>query len=245
MAEFTMTIAGATGRVRCLFDSTPLYCAKYQSDAPPEFCITVQPEDLVFEQAQLDREAADEGFKRRQFTDPFLERQAIQRRFADYLLPRQVLLIHGSAIAADGKGYLFLARSGTGKSTHTRLWQQLLGHRAVMINDDKPFLRFRDEDILLCGAPWSGKHGLDANISVPLAGICLLERGLENRIHPLPAADALPMLEKQAWQSPDPAGQALTKTLILRLCRQVPTWHLTCNKDLQAAQVAFAAMSQP
>jgi len=142
----------------------------------------------------------------------------------------------------DGKGYLFTAHSGTGKSTHTRLWRQAFGDRAVMVNDDKPFLELTDTGVWLHGSPWSGKHGLDSNISVPLQGICLLERGAENCIRPAEARELLPMLHKQSYVPLDTDRHPMQQTLVEALAERVPLWHLCCNKDPEAAQVAYAAM---
>ena len=61
--------------------------------------------------------------------------------FYTQLLLHNGIMLHSSCVVVDDKAYLFTARSGTGKSTHTRLWCQLFGDRAVMVNDDKPFLR--------------------------------------------------------------------------------------------------------
>ena len=241
MARFQMKIAGAVAAVESLFDSTPHYFRPYLTEEPAEFSVTVAPEDLRFEQAELDQEAAEEGFRRREFTDPFLERAAIQRAFAQFLFPRNVLLIHGSTVAVDGRAYLFMARSGTGKSTHTRYWREVFGARAVMINDDKPFLQLTEDAVVAYGSPWSGKHGLDSNLSAPLAGICILERGAENAIHPIPAEAAMAMLRKEAF-CPAGEGQKL-ETLLGQLAAQVPLWHMHCTKDPRAAQVAFDAMS--
>ncbi len=239
MAEFTIQIAGKTVAVRSLFESTRDYCRAYLTEEKADFTVTVTREDLQYEQAEAYAEALREGLKPRVFTDPFLDRAAIQRKVAEHLLPEGVLLFHGSAIALDGRGYLFTADCGTGKSTHTRLWRQVFGPRAMMINDDKPFLRFAEEEILACGAPWSGKHGLDSNISVPLRGICILRRGTENRIRPLSPEEALPMLQKQAGT----AGVE-TQALVQRLSRQVPLWELHCTKAPEAALVAHRAMAE-
>ena len=177
MADFKIKIAGCTVQVQALFDSTRDYCRAYLTEDAAEFSVAVTRADMEFEQAWLDEEARQEGLRRRKFSDPFLERSAIQRMTAEKLLSRDVLLVHGSTVAVDGEGYLFTAGCGTGKSTHTRLWREVFGDRAVMVNDDKPFLRIGEEGIFACGAPWSGKHGLDTNITVPLRGICILERG--------------------------------------------------------------------
>ena len=194
MDAFVMEVAGLVTQVQPMFFSTREYCRPYLSERKPEFFIEVTGEDLIRQQAALDQEADQEGLRRRKFTDPFLERTVIQEKIAEKLLERNTLLLHGSTVAVDGQAYLFTAPCGTGKSTHTRLWKQVFGERAVMVNDDKPFLELKDSGILLHGSPWSGKHGLDSNISVPLGGICLLERGSENRIHTLSPEQALPML---------------------------------------------------
>ena len=236
-----MNIAGHTALVRSLFDSTRDYCKNYLSEDEPEFTITVTKEDLAFEQAELLAEARAEGMKPRKFTDPFLDRAAIQRAFADHLFDRNILLCHGSTVAVDGRAYLFTARCGTGKSTHTRLWREVFGDRARMVNDDKPFLTLTEGGALASGAPWSGKHGLDTKITVPLGGICILERGPENVISPIAPGEALPRLLHETHCPPD--REEAFQSLITRLAQTVPLWRMECTRDPQAAQVAFDAMS--
>ena len=238
-----MKIAGYPAQVHSLFDSTRDYCRKYLTEGEADVSIAVAPEDLDFEQEELRREAMEEGMRVRTFTDPFLERAAIQRGMAEYLFDRDILMLHGSAVAADGEGYLFTADCGTGKSTHTRLWRQLLGDRAVMVNDDKPFAEIREDGVRLWGSPWSGKHGLDTNITVPLKGICILRRGKENRIRPITAMEAAPMLRKQSYQPLDPGKATESRKLVDSLMETVPLWELECTKDLQAAAVAYEAMA--
>lgn len=238
MTEFSMKIAGRVGAVGCLFESTPAYFHAYVTREPADFSVTVTREDVTAEAEAFLQEALEEGFRVRTFTDPFLERAAIQRKFAARLLSDGVLVLHGSVVAVDGQGYLFTADSGTGKSTHTRLWRQLFPDRAVMVNDDQPFLRITEAGVWACGSPWSGKHGLDSNITVPLRGICFLQRGPENRIQRLAPSTAVPAL-RRSCRFPDPAQWPLIDTL----AAQVPLWHMECNKNPDAAAAAYAAMS--
>lgn len=244
MAEFRIQIAGKTAAVSSLFESTRDYCRAYLTEAEPEFSITVTPADLEFEQESARQEALEEGFRVRKFTDPFLDRASVQRKMAEYLFDFNTLMLHGSAVAVDGEGYLFTARSGTGKSTHTRLWRQVFGDRAVMINDDKPFLRLTEGEVLVCGAPWSGKHGLDANITVPLKGICLLQRGAENRIGRILPEEARAMLRHQCYRPLDPGKLPRCMEMVDVLAERVPLWRMECSKDPQAAVTAWEAMSK-
>ena len=231
MAQFTVLLAGFAVQITSLFDSTRDYCRDYLTACEAQLHLTVTREDLAAEQIWLDGEADREGLRRRKFGDPFLERNFLQRRIARLLLPKGVLLVHGSAVALDGKGYLFAAPCGTGKSTHARLWRETLG--AVSINDDKPFLRLTGSGVLLCGSPWQGKHGIGENRTVPLKSICLLERGDKNRIVPLSPHEALPLLLRHCCES---------EALVEQLCHAVPLWQLECTISAEAARLAHDTM---
>lgn len=242
METFTMEIAGLVVCVQPLFQSTREYCRPYLTDKKPDVFVEVTREDLAFEQMMLDKEAAEEGLKRRQFKEPFLERTAIQRYVADKLAVRNTLLLHGSTVAVDGRAYLFTAPCGTGKSTHTRLWRELFGERAVMVNDDKPFLQITSDGVLAYGSPWSGKHGLASNVCVPLKGICLLHRGSENVIRRAEPKDLINFLRRQAHVSADASLAQKAFSLVDILAESVPLWTMQCNKEPDAAEVAYSAM---
>lgn len=242
MAEFTIGIGGETFRVSGLFGSTPAYFHHYISEADGTFPVTAEQEDLTFEQKKLDEEADEEGLRRRVFTDPFLERAAIQRKVASILLQKNVLLLHGSTIAVDGKAYLFTAKTGTGKSTHTRFWREMLGERAIMVNDDRTFLRIAPDGVTAFGSPWSGKHGLDTNCAATLAGICILTRGAENRIRPATPEECFPRLLHEAF-CPEEGQKDVLQHLTESLCAGVPLWHLECTRNPEAARVAYEKMS--
>ena len=241
MAQFRLEIAGFVASVTSLFESTSHYFAPYLTEKHPDFAISVTEEDLRFEQQDADEEARTDGFRRRCFPDPFLERAAIQRKFAEFLLDHGIILLHGSTVAVDGMGYLFTARSGTGKSTHTRLWREVFGSRAVMVNDDKPFAHITESEVLVYGSPWSGKHGLDNNICVPLKGICLLERGAKNRVRGAEPEELTELLKgfRPQTQQQDAQYRKLLKELVL----SVPLWHMDCTKETAAAQTAYETMS--
>ena len=244
MAQFCIEIAGRIAAVTSLFDSTRDYCRNYLTDKAPDYSVTVTREDLAFEQQALLEEALEEGIKPRVFTDPFLDRAAIQRKVAEALLDWDVLLFHGSTVAVDGFAYSFTADCGTGKSTHTRYWRQVFGERAAMVNDDKPFLKLTAEGVLACGAPWSGKHGLDTNVILPLKGICILRRGSENSIRSLSPEEAHAMLEKQSVAPVDPEKMPKFTSLVDKLSKAVPLWEMFCTKDPEAANVSHKAMSE-
>ena len=234
-----MEVAGLATQVQPMFGSTKEYCRPYLTDRESEFFIEITDADLIHQQELLDQEADREGLRRRKFTDPFLERTVIQEKIAEKLLERDTLLLHGSTVAVDGQAYLFTAPCGTGKSTHTRLWREQFGDRAVMVNDDKVFLQLRQDSVWAYGSPWTGKHGIGTNISVPLKGICFLQRGTENQIQKAIPEKWLPELIHQSFL-PDEKYAAL----VLQLAQSLPLWEMSCTKALEAATVAYEAMSK-
>ncbi len=218
------------------------YCRDYRSGGPPDFIVEIRPEDIEREREKSEQEDLAEGRRVRRFAEDYLEELAVYRKIAERMPRYDTLLLHGSCIALDGTGYLFTAKSGTGKSTHTRLWRERFGVRAVMVNDDKPLLRVGEDSVTVFGTPWDGKHRLSRNIAVPLRAICLLERAETNRIAPLPALEAWPLLLQQVYRPADPEAMARTLTLLDRLGRQVKLYRLGCNREPEAAELAYDAM---
>ncbi len=242
MTTFTISLAGFCVEINSIFETTRTFCRDYLCEGTPEISVTVSSEDITFEREKSAKEDLLEGIPIRQFSDKYLETLAVYRKICTYLLEREVLLFHGSAIAVDGVAYLFTAKSGTGKSTHTALWRQVFGERAVMINDDKPLLKLTPEGVLVCGTPWNGKHGLGCNKMVPLKAICILERAEQNAITPMDAAEALPMLMQQSFRTGTPGGTVLLFDILDKLTKRVQLYRLGCNMDPQAAVVAYEGM---
>lgn len=165
--------------------------------------------------------------------------------FYRQLLRFDGMLLHASAVVMDGYAYLFSAPCGTGKSTHTALWQRVFGaDRAVILNDDKPALRWDGQQFLACGTPWSGKSHLNKNLCVPVAGVCMLRRGAENRIQPFGGVSAIRALLEQTVRPRDPAALSVLLDLTDKLLTHVSVWQMECNMDPEAAWVSHEAMSR-
>lgn len=206
--------------------------------------IRITQSDIDFEREKSAREDIKEGIPIRQFSDAYLETLAVYRKIADHLLSCDTLLFHGSVIAVDGIGYLFTAKSGTGKSTHTRLWREYFGERAVMVNDDKPLLRITDSGVTAYGTPWDGKHRLSTNIALPLKGICILTRDTTNHIEPEEPHAVYPLIVQQTNRSLSADGMKQTLCLIDRMLNIVPVYRLGCNMNIEAARVAYEGMNR-
>lgn len=220
------------------------YCKDYLCDCDHvDYSISISMSDILYEKEKSRKEDIKEGISIREFSDAYLETLAVYRKICRCLLDENVLLFHGSVVSVDGIGYLFTAKSGTGKSTHTKYWREYFKDRAIMINDDKPLLEIKDGHVNVYGTPWDGKHRLSTNMCVPLKAICILLRGQDNRICRIDGMDAYSMLIQQV-NRPFGDAVAMSKTLELidRLCSCVEFYSMHCTMDIDAARVAYEGM---
>ena len=163
----TYKIADKMIEVVSIYEKVHNYCKDYAASGRADFTVTTTQEDIDFETQRELRCAEREGRPPLDSPDDYREELAVYRKIAEKCPDWDTVLFHGSVIAVDGQGFLFTAKSGTGKSTHTRLWREYFGDKAVMVNDDKPLLKITDSGVTAYGTPYNGKH------STVLAAICL------------------------------------------------------------------------
>ena len=209
-------IADKVAEINSIYEQVHNYCADYQTDEKADYYVSITQADIDFERKKSDRERALEGNTDVDYSDSYLEQLAVYRKIAEKMIDYNTILFHGSVIAVDGEAYLFTAKSGTGKSTHTRLWRKYLGKKAVMVNDDKPLLKITEEGVTAYGTPYNGKHRLGADISVPLKAICVLTRAEYNYIIPVSRGEVYHMLVQQTYRPAD--IMLMQKTLSLLRC---------------------------
>lgn len=155
-----------------------------------------------------------------------------------------VLEMHASVTVRNGKGYLFLGHSGTGKSTHSRLWQQAFPD-AWLLNDDNPVLRLlTDHTVRVYGSPWSGKTPCYKQADVPVGGIVQLRQAPQNTIRPLrlPEAYAFMLSSCSGLKIQPEMMDALYQT-ISQIIQTVPVYQLDCLPDTDAARLCHDTLN--
>lgn len=241
--SFRIALAGQVIGVSALYEQTRTFCKNYLTDAPASFEVAVTPADIAYERQRSARADELEGAAVREHADPYLETLAVYRKLAQLLVQDDILLMHGAVVAVDGQAYLFTAKSGIGKTTHTRLWMRQFGDRAVMVNGDKPLLHITSEGVTVYGTPWDGKEHLSTNTSCPLKALCILTRSETNHIERISKKEALPMLCQQSYRPCSPIGAQKMLALVDRLGSSVPLYRLGCNMEPEAALVAYHGMN--
>lgn len=168
---------------------------------------------------------------------------AIQLTYTMATMHTGNLLSHASCVAKDGKAYLFLGKSGTGKSTHSRMWQEAFAD-AQLLNDDHPIIRVAPSgEVIAYGSPWSGKTPCYRNISAPIGGIVRITRSLSNSIRRLSPIEAYASLMPSMFSAPFDRQLADRRhQWIERVVATVPCYELQCLPNADAARVCWAGI---
>lgn len=156
----------------------------------------------------------------------------------------QTLLIHASLVRHQGKGYAFVAKSGTGKSTHVNLWLSNIPECDLM-NDDNPIVRVIDGQAFIYGSPWSGKTPCYRNVKAPLGAITRIDRAKQNSIDRLNSIQAfaslLPTCSSMKWDKTTYNFNCLT---LSQLIATTPVFTLHCLPDRAAAELCHNTIAQ-
>lgn len=231
---FTIRIANKNIKINNLYGDIEGFCGNYiVNDVNPDLVIEVTKDDIL-----------NEG-KRCSGSMGYLEKFAVYRKICEELASDNIIYVHSSVLMVNGQAVMFLAPSGTGKSTHSRLWRQVYGDRVTMINDDKPLVSVHTDDegthLTVYGTPWCGKHGIETNTSAPVKAIFILKRSETNYTRKLSSKEAFPYIYRQIYH---PNNEMLMKKilpLMLTFAENVEIYELGCNMEEEAARTAYRA----
>ena len=227
-------IAGLRIDIQNKYAYTTKFCQNYLSadqTAPIDLVATVTEEQF-----------AEEKKNSEQFSDGYIENICLYRSICLQLPQLDRFLLHASVLECNGLGYAFLGRSGTGKSTHTKLWLKAFPSARV-VNGDKPILQHKDGQFIAHGTPWQGKEGWGCNASVPLHGLCFLEQAKENSIKKLSPAEVSSRLFVQILLPQEEGAVVKTLELTDKLISSIPAYLLRCDISNEAVKTSYEALT--
>ena len=170
MINFKIKLANTVIEVNAFNETTKRYCEDFLCDEEAKYVITMTKEDL-----ENETHLSNDG---KVYVNE--EISALYRRIADTFIEQGIIVAHGASFKVNNCGFIITARSGVGKSTHVRLLKEYLKDELVYINDDKPLLEVKDDDIIVHSSPWNGKERRGNNTSSSLKAIIFLNRGIDN-----------------------------------------------------------------
>lgn len=170
---------------------------------------------------------------------------AVTMAYALNIVRHNCLKVHASVIEYQGSALLFFGVSGTGKSTHSRLWQQYIPG-CTLLNDDEPTLRIEEDgSIRVYGAPWSGSTPCYKNHSAQVAGIVHLYQHPENKLTRLKGYDAFSsLLTSSSIMRTDEENKNFSMDLVIKMINKVPLYRLDCRPDEEAVSLTFSIMKE-
>lgn len=183
--------------------------------------------------------------------DPCILRFSLWFAVSMLFVPSLCCFVHASAVVCDGRAVLFLGESGTGKSTHSRLWLQNIDD-CRLLNDDSPLVEVCAmhhgaqaapsiglDGVLVHGTPWSGKTPCHVPRSFPLAAVVRLSQASHNTIRRLTVPEAFAAIQPSL--PPALAQDAYFSDYLIRtasaVISAVPVYHLQCRPDAEAARL--------
>ena len=162
---------------------------------------------------------------------------------ANHVILKSGLVLHASSISCHGKGIAFTAPSGTGKSTHTQLWEKYKPGTFIL-NDDMPVIRIIDNKPVIYGTPWSGSKIKYRNASAPLTAIVLLERAQQNSIIRVDPKEALKgLMPRLVLPYYDQTLMELAIKTLDDIIKLVPVYRLKCRPDVEAVELVYRCIS--
>lgn len=214
-------------------------CRDYLCDEPPLFTVRATEEDIDRE-GELVRADAPVGAH---LPRGYLESIVVYREIAKRLPEYDAFVFHGVALSLPDGAYLFTAKSGVGKTTHTRLWLERYGALCHVLNGDKPIIREIGGVPYVFGTPWQGKENYGTNESAPLRALAFVHRAPENRAEQIADASSviLPLLS-QAYVPQSQEAALRVFGIADNILKNINLFHLYVNMQPEAAEVAYRAM---
>jgi len=227
-------IAGLRIQINNKYEYTTKFCREYLSPdqlSPAILSATVSEEEFLAEKE------LSSGF-----SDGYIENICLYRSICTQIPVLKRMLLHCAVLEYEGKSYAFLGKSGTGKSTHTRLWKKYLS-TPRMINGDKPILEFHEPFFIAHGTPWNGKEAWGCKDSAPLCGLCFLEQAKENAIRPLAPSEVSMRLFGQMLLPENEENAVATLEMADLLIKQTPAYLLQCTISEEAVKLSFEQLT--
>ena len=233
MNKFNIKLADRIISISCRYDYAIQVCRDYiDRSQNVDFSVFATDEDI---ETDMNNEEV------RVFAD-YAEFICLYRKIAEQLPKYDCMVMHGASITYKDSALLFVAPSGTGKSTHIRLWKDVFDDDVDIINGDKPIVSVDDEDTTIYGTPWAGKENWHKNHKAPLNAICILKQSKHNCIKKVYPQEYLPLLLNQVYLPRDAETLKLTLELFNKLIARIPVYLLECDISQEAVMTAYNAI---
>ena len=230
MVNFRIKIVDKALEINAFNESTKKYCGNFLSEEEPDYTIIMTEEDLKNE-----RTNSSDG---KVYVNE--EISALYRKIANLLVEENIIVFHSSSFMVNGNAFLITARSGVGKSTHSRNLKQFIGDDFIYINDDKPMLKVEDNNVTVYGTPWNGKERISNDVSAPLRAIMFLSRGATNTYRKIVNKEEIYIkMISQIYLPKEKSKREKALKVADQLLKNVNFYEINVTKDLESAKMTY------
>ncbi len=217
-------------KYKCTLDLIKDYVVTTEDEA--DFTVEVTEDDLLL---AAKKEPA--------FPVPYHESLCLYRKICSLVISHNAFMMHSSVVVHQGVAYVFTAKSGTGKTTHSMLWLKNFPG-SFIINGDKPIFRLIDGEFYVYGTPWCGKEGYNKNARAKVGALCFIERSKKNSICPISSKEVLLKIFDQLYIPEEKEATEKLFTLLDSFLNHIPAYRLSCNISDEAAIIAERTMNK-
>ena len=229
MVTFRIKIAGKVLDINAFNETTKRYCGKFLSEENPDYVITMNEEDLKNESSNSPNGQV--------YVNE--EISALYRKIADLFVNEGIIVFHGSSFMVNGGGFIITARSGVGKSTHSKLLSDLIGEDFKYINDDKPLLLVNDS-VTIYSSPWNGKERRGNNISAPLKAIMFLGRSEKPNFRKIVNKEEIYIkMLSQIYLPKEKSKREKALKIADKLLKNINFYEINVNTDEESAKMTY------
>lgn len=207
------------------------FLSEYKTSDAPDCTIEVSDKEIT--EAYMAEPDFDKGCH---------ESLCIYRKMLDFLAFHNVFLMHSSLLSLNGDGFVFTAKSGTGKTTHSLLWKKYFG--AEIINGDKPLYKYEDGVFYGYGTPYSGKEGFNVNCRVKIKAVTFLHQATKNSIRRLNALEVIGKIFEQVHMPDGREEKERVLALLDRFITDIPFYSFGCDISKDAACLSRDTMTE-
>ena len=230
MVIFRIKIANKILQINGFNESTKRYCSGFLTDEEPDYTITMTEEDLKNERSNSDNGQV--------YVNE--EISALYRKIADLLVEDNIIVFHSSAVSVNNNAFLITARSGVGKSTHSKNLREYIGESFKYINDDKPLLKVNKDNVIVYSSPWNGKERRGNNIYAPLRAIIFLNRGENNSYRRILNKEEIYIkMLSQIYLPKEKSKREKALNIADKLLKNVNFYEINVTKDIESAKMTY------
>lgn len=214
----------------------------YRVTSYSDFAITTSKAEIEAARKNVKEEAIIDGNSLRELPEPYVETLLVRNKIAEKMPKYNSVFIHGSTLAVDGKGILFIARNGIASHSYCKLWQDYFGKRAEIINHDISFIHADNRKIKVYSTPWGNVNRIEKNVSFDLHTVCILDLSKRIRVESFDTVNASTLFLQKCYRPVHRLSRQKSISVIQTVIENASLYTLHVDMNRENVKTVYDAM---